>query len=228
MTLFEDIADEISQRINEGFYSANSSLPNEIELQAKYGVSRSTVHKAIDILVEQHKVVRKRGVGLFLAPEISAQNILEMTGVAKPASIDDFKVIMRDKYLRKAGPLFAHLLHIQENELVYYVSFLQQGGEKVTKEVLILPLQYFPDFDVSVLKVVTVLETMSSGKRKVADMEQQLQLITGSTELVKQLQISENAPVFKTVNFMYTEGGDPIALETRFEPAEVTKYVVDF
>lgn len=87
MTLFEKIATELSDKIRSGVYSSGEELPTEVDLQKMYGVSRTTVRRAIDQLVDDNLVIRRKGVGLFVAPSISNQNILEMTGVMKSEDI---------------------------------------------------------------------------------------------------------------------------------------------
>lgn len=228
MSLFEDIANDLSNKINQGSYAPGTVLPSEGELQKIYQSSRTTIRNAIDLLVEKKQVIRKRGVGLFVAPEISTQNILEMTGIMKPDSFVLGKQTIKEHFLRKAGNFYGNLLNIKNDELVYYISFLQSKEEKITKEVLILPLSMFPDLNLSSFKVLTVLEMMNLGKEKITDLEQDLQLIVVDTETSKQMKISENDPVFKITNRALNSQKIPIAIEIRYENALNTKYVVDF
>lgn len=61
MTLFDKIANELSEKITNGKYLSGEEIPNEVELQKMYDVSRTTVRKAIDQLVDDGLVIRKRG-----------------------------------------------------------------------------------------------------------------------------------------------------------------------
>lgn len=228
MSLFEKIAQDLSNKIIKGDYSSGSVLPNEGELQKTYGASRTTIRKAIDILVTNKQVTRRKGVGLFVAPEISTQNILEMTGIMKPDSLSQGKQIFKEHYLRKAGNYYSQILNIKTDELIYYINFIQFNSASITKETLILPLKNFPELSLSSLKILTVLEMMNLGKEKVVDLEQELQLIVADKENAKQLNVRENDPIFKIVNRALNAKGLPIALELRYDNALQTKYVVDF
>lgn len=228
MSLFEDIANDLSNKISQGSYSSGDVLPNEVELQKIYQSSRTTIRKAIDILVEQKQVIRKRGVGLFVAPGISTQNILEMAGIMKPDSFVAGKQIVKEHFLRKAGIYYGKLLRIKEDDLVYYINFLQSKESSITKEVLILPLNIFPALNLSSFKVLTVLEMLNLGKEQVMDLEQDFQLIVADSETSRQLKISKNSPVFKIINRALNANKKPIAIEIRYENALNTKYVVDF
>ena len=96
MKLFEKIADHLMGQINSGQYGVGAELSPEVQLQKDFDVSRTTVRKAIDLLVEKNLVVRKKGIGLFVAPMLSTQNILEMTGIIKPGTYQHHKKILKE------------------------------------------------------------------------------------------------------------------------------------
>ena len=56
----------LSEQIANGHYRPGEKIPNESELAARFGVHRMTVRQAIDRLVGDHLLVRKRGQGTFL------------------------------------------------------------------------------------------------------------------------------------------------------------------
>jgi LacI family transcriptional regulator len=67
---YQAIADELREQIRAGVYLPGAFLPTERELQATYGVSRSTVRRAIAALAESGwaEVKPKRGVAAQLGP----------------------------------------------------------------------------------------------------------------------------------------------------------------
>ncbi|MFL2064202.1 GntR family transcriptional regulator [Latilactobacillus sakei] len=62
MPKYEEIADTLRQRIKQGI-SANSLLPNQVELVEEFDASRMTVKKAITILTMEGLVFARRGAG---------------------------------------------------------------------------------------------------------------------------------------------------------------------
>ena len=226
MSLFEKVAAHLMEQIKTGRYGVGAELPPEVQLQKDYDVSRTTIRKAIDLLVEQNLVVRKKGVGLFVAPTLSTQNILTMTGIIKPYTYQHHKKVIKENYLRQAGTYYSQLLKIKPSELIYYISFLEVAKNSVVKEIFILPLNHFPDFQISIVKVLSALEITNSGKKKVDKLEQDLQLIVANAELAKQLRSNINDPLFKISNHYFDINSEPIAIEYKF--ASNTKYVVDF
>ncbi|MEG2029560.1 MAG: GntR family transcriptional regulator [Janthinobacterium sp.] len=68
--LYMQLANMLSDGIASGDWRANQALPSERVLSDILEISRVTARKAIDQLVEQGLVVRRRGSGNYIAPRI--------------------------------------------------------------------------------------------------------------------------------------------------------------
>jgi len=68
--LYVQLARKLGQAIRDGHYQADEALPSERLLSESLDVSRVTARKAIDQLVEQGLIVRRRGSGNYIAPRI--------------------------------------------------------------------------------------------------------------------------------------------------------------
>jgi len=68
--LYLQLARKLGQAIRDGRYQADEALPSERLLSESLDVSRVTARKAIDQLVEQGLIVRRRGSGNYIAPRI--------------------------------------------------------------------------------------------------------------------------------------------------------------
>lgn len=60
------ISNDIRKKIIDGIYQANDQLPFERELCETYEVSKMTVKKALDILVTEGLIIKRRGSGTFV------------------------------------------------------------------------------------------------------------------------------------------------------------------
>jgi GntR family transcriptional regulator len=65
--LYHEIEVELRKLILSGELAAGSLLPTEPQLQASFGVSRATVRKAIEELVLAGLIIKRQGVGTFVA-----------------------------------------------------------------------------------------------------------------------------------------------------------------
>src|SRR6218665_311150 len=68
--LYMQIARKLSDDVLNGRYQVDQALPSERTLSELLNVSRVTARKAIDQLVAQGLVVRRRGSGNYIAPRI--------------------------------------------------------------------------------------------------------------------------------------------------------------
>src|SRR5213079_1087356 len=68
--LYMQVARKLTQEVRDGRYQVGQALPSERMLSEQLDVSRVTARKAIDQLVDQGLVVRRRGSGNYVAPRI--------------------------------------------------------------------------------------------------------------------------------------------------------------
>ena len=64
--LYEQVLDRLRHRIAAGEWLSGVPLPSEVHLSHEFGVSVGTMRKALDLLVKQRVVQRKRGRGTFV------------------------------------------------------------------------------------------------------------------------------------------------------------------
>ena len=63
---FEAVAQNIQERINEGIYVSSQKLPSEYDLAKEFEVSRLTIRKAIDELVQKNILFKLKGKGSYV------------------------------------------------------------------------------------------------------------------------------------------------------------------
>ncbi len=71
MKLYQSIADDILEKIQDGIYLPGTQIPTEVELMQIYGASRVTVRKALEILVAQNLLTRTPKKGTFINDIVS-------------------------------------------------------------------------------------------------------------------------------------------------------------
>ena len=65
--LYQQLAEEIKEQIVSGKLMPRERMLTESEFSKEYELSRITVRKAIEYLVDEGYVVRKQGIGTFVA-----------------------------------------------------------------------------------------------------------------------------------------------------------------
>ncbi|MDD3925993.1 MAG: GntR family transcriptional regulator, partial [bacterium] len=65
---YKQIKDILAQSILEGRYAEGEKIPSENELAQQFNVSRHTVIKALNELINDELICRRQGMGSFVAP----------------------------------------------------------------------------------------------------------------------------------------------------------------
>src|SRR5579859_2777973 len=77
--LYRRIGEELKARIEAGEYAPGDRLPSELELARTYGVSRITSRQALDLLGAEGLLVRRQGMGSFVAARRVTQPLVRLT-----------------------------------------------------------------------------------------------------------------------------------------------------
>ena len=66
MKKYIHISNDLKNKIIDGTFKANEKLPSEKELGLEYDASKMTVKQALDILVSEGLIIKRRGSGTFI------------------------------------------------------------------------------------------------------------------------------------------------------------------
>lgn len=129
MNKYERIAQEVKKRIIDKTYSSDDPIPDEISLTSEFRVSRMTIKRALDTLVSEGLLNRKRGHGTFIVKSVYnvpvnvvVNEMLGLTNVLRGKEIKS-KIIAFDVQF-PSEEVAAHLF-IDANSPVYHVVRLR-------------------------------------------------------------------------------------------------------
>lgn len=78
LPVYHQLSSILRQQIKDGAFSPDKAMPSEMQLSTDYDVSRVTVRRALELLETEGRIVRRHGVGTFVAP--LARNAQEPAG----------------------------------------------------------------------------------------------------------------------------------------------------
>ena len=121
MTKYEIIVSDIRKKIQSGTYQINEKLPTEPDLCQIYQVSRITVKKAIDQLVYEGLVIKRRGSGTFVKGISEQQGDLtsQTSGLFNNINKSHIKSKVITFEVIPAGEMIAEKLNIGVDDFVY-------------------------------------------------------------------------------------------------------------
>ena len=147
--LYMQIARKLSEDVRNGRYQVDQALPSERTLSELLDVSRVTARKAIDQLVEQGLVVRRRGSGNYIAPRIE-QPLSNLSSFSEQLQQRGYRPgsrwLKRDVVLASSEEQLS--LGLPQNTKVARLERLRLADDVVMAyEVSVLPFSVVPDPD---------------------------------------------------------------------------------
>lgn len=207
--LYTQFAERFRRMILSGDLSVGDQFPAEIDLAKKYGVARITIRNAINQLVREDLLVRRRGKGTFVAePKIERDlvNVASFTermqsrGIRAGAICHEINELKADDNLSKK-------LHVSKNSKVIEVVRIRlSNNTPVALERSFLPKDLCPDIeneDLEKNSLYYLLEQKYSTKPRHSI--KTLELTTGTNEEAQLLQISTGTPLFLLLATVFSE-----------------------
>ncbi len=125
--LYIQIAGDIKSKIEHGELLANTRIPTEVELSGVYQVSRITVRKALEILVEEGILVRRQRIGTFVSDKKISRNLNSYMGFSQSCELEGNKPGTRflSAELVKAKAFDIENLKLEEEDKVIRIRRLR-------------------------------------------------------------------------------------------------------
>lgn len=157
MAKYKDIADDIRQKIISQEYTFGQKLPYEYVLCMSYHCNKETMKKALDILVKEGLIIRRRGAGTFVkdydpANEGKAYHsgrglTAKYAGMKEVSSeVIEFEVVPADEHLSKK-------LQIEIGDFVYHIIRVRLLDKKPHLiDISYMPINLIPNLKLENLK----------------------------------------------------------------------------
>lgn len=230
--LYHQLERDLYGRISGGEFAPGQALPTEEQICAQYGVSRITVRRALDALIGQGLIIKRRGVGSFVAERREGVRSVRLSG-----SLDQF--------LATAGSLDLRLLSLGEvdpSAEVMTALELAPGDRAVRLELVSSlsagPVIYLEVFVPEPIGRLLTPADIKPGVPVARVIEQKLKTrITRAEQLIvaaladetagRHLGIAPSTPILSIRRVYYTAAGRPIeAAYLRHHP-ERYQYLIE-
>lgn len=210
---YEYVTHDIESKIRSGEYQPNQQLPVAEELCRIYGVSRITIRRALDLLVDKGLVVKRRGAGTFVKDsdaldrtedDISLSgyaNYARTHGVNAETEVKAFEVV-------EAEGRVADRLRVPEGTFVYRIERVRHvNGTRGLVSCTWIPITILPDLtedDVSESLYQYVAKVTGL---TVASAHRQLRAVMPTTGEREALNLPEDTPVLEIDQVVYLRDG---------------------
>lgn len=211
---YKTIYDSIKDKILNKEYPANSKIPDEISLCKEYNCSRMTMKKALDLLVQEGLLYRKRGQGSFVMSSNNSKGQIvipekELQGFTKSSQGNVTSKILEFK-LEFANEEIANNLNIHVDDPIYNIFRLRLVNNKpYVLERTYMPTSLIPGITLEVLsnsvydyiENTLSLKIASANKTTKADVSNELDH--------RYLNLKDIEPVLEIDQIAYLDNGIP-------------------
>lgn len=211
VALYQQLIDKIKEQIQSGELKAGDRLMTEVELSREYDISRITVRKAIEILVEEEILIKKQGIGTFVAEKKLTRDGGVFMGFTRSCMLDNkvpsTKLLSAE--LSEPTAFDVEKLHLEEGEKVIRIRRLRCcDGVPIVLEENHFPQKYAfllgENLEGSLYEILERHETyVSDGSRKIS-------ICYATEEESRLLNVQEKDALLIMKDFCETASGEAV------------------
>ncbi|MCF2445840.1 GntR family transcriptional regulator [Dyadobacter sp. CY345] len=147
MSLADDVASRLQQKISKGEFAVGTKLPAEPELMVVFGVGRSTVREAVRNLSNAGLVRVQQGLGTFVEKQqVDSESMSERFFRAKGRELNEIRQLFELKVAEKAA------LHRTEKDISEMKKFLTKRREMAAANIPEACIEADINFHLSIAK----------------------------------------------------------------------------
>jgi GntR family transcriptional regulator len=227
--LYGKVEEVLASEIARGDHRPGDRLPSEDELLARFDVSRITVRRAVQNLIQRGVVEIQRGRGTFvLAPKV-AQELTKLTGFVEDMDTHGRKASARvvSQGVVAASVHVAQHLGISKGTRVMRIERVRLADSvPMSFDETYLPLGIGKEIvrnDLRVRPIFTLLEEKYG--IPLTEAEYSLEAAAASAHVAGALNVPEGAPIFRIERTSFTTAGKPIDYEMLSYRADLIRFV---
>ncbi|MEM7442393.1 MAG: GntR family transcriptional regulator [Pseudomonadota bacterium] len=221
--LFKQLATSLSEAITRGEHKLGEPLPTEMELMARYAVSRHTVRAALLELKTSGIVAAKRGIGTIVKRADPASSYVEQyssvdelfsfaAGRPIVANKVDWTVIDENR---------ARRLGLKAGRRALMIEGLRYGGGELPVAFVRIHVdqrygRIADRIDGLQTSVAELIETEYS--LKIGRIEQEIDSALVEPEMAAQLDVEAGTPALKIARWYYANGQQPVEIAESLYP----------
>ncbi|MEG3127141.1 GntR family transcriptional regulator [Pantoea cypripedii] len=213
----KEVVDYILQKIKDEGLLPGDKLDTEIAIAKNIGITRATVREATRILIEQQRIYRVKGSGLFVG-SIGKSNhsgrfhaLSPFDYQAQKKGYKGIRKVITASIIKVPSADMAQALRIKNSDQVYKIVRLMCFDDiPVALEQCHLPVSMFSSMEFSKLEISKYSYIEQITGKKVQRRDQHLNAINlTNPEQINLLKLKENDAVLEIAETVYLDDGSP-------------------
>jgi GntR family transcriptional regulator len=214
--LHYQIADYLVDMLRRGDILPDAQVPPEEELASVFGVSRATIRRSLEHLLDRELLTRKQGKGTFW--KSSAKNLLreKLAGLNKKIFHVNGKTTVRvlSKTIVTGSPEVCRFLNAPDGtEFVMFRRVRYVGGEPMSYTINYLQKRYGAEVHKQHLQKMTMLEALEKIlKIELGVVEHEVEVTRATAEIANQLGLRVLEPVLTVKTSIFDKRCAPVEI----------------
>lgn len=220
----------LKQKIDDGEWKRNESIPSERSLEEMYNVSRTTIRQTLDLLNDYGYIYREHGRGTFVAPAIMQNSIYDLTsfsGDMKSRGLEPGQRILKIQFVEPPFLVREKLELADTTDKVLYLERVRLAdGIPIGIQYTYVPMEGKEPFTKEMLEEWGSLYNLFEGKYNLiaVNADETLEAtIAGVTE-AKLLEIKTGSPLLLIERTTWSQGRIPMEFVRILYRADRYKY----
>jgi GntR family transcriptional regulator len=222
----------IRGRIKDGTWSPGDRLPSEAELCAMFGVSRTVIRQALQDLIHEGLIKRRKGRGSFVAAgKISEQLVQKLTGFYQDMVEQGLEPVTQvlKQHVIPASPEVARYLNLEPATPVFEIVRLRSVQQvAIVLVTTYLPYSLCPDLiheNLNNQSLYALLENryhlyIARGRRTI-------HAVAAEENEARLLEVKKGAPLFRLESISYLSDGTPIEYYYAYHRGDRSQFEVE-
>ena len=219
MLKYEELVNTLVDEIAQGVYKKGERLPTTPELCQIYGVSNTTVKRAMDVLESYGLVARRRGSGVYIKEttvpansELQGDSSHQMSGMTAEylehnkhveSDVKDFSVVRPEAAI-------AERLDMDPDEFAYRIARVRVvDGKPLVVEYTYMPIKIIPGLRESHLAGSIYGYIEEELGLKIGSAHRAIKAVMPTNDERAWLQIGDNEPLLEVRQVAYLADGVP-------------------
>jgi len=147
--LYRQVKERLVRRIAAGEWQAGRIIPSEFQIAAELSVSQGTVRKALDEMTAENLLVRRQGVGTFVASHDEDRILFQFFKLTRDDGGREFpdSQVLAVERARANAEEAARLSLARGSHVVRIHRLRSLGGAVAISEHIAVPAARFPDLE---------------------------------------------------------------------------------
>jgi len=205
---YRKLYEQLRSLIEDGTYRRGDLLPSENELCAAHHLTRPTVRKALDMLVNEGFILRHQGKGSIVQGQPKGIGILSLTGTTSAIGKENLTTrIIVKPHIRGWEKAFGYELSEKEKSMgcIYMERLRLINDSPVFYDITMIPNLNLPRFTSRTFENRSLFEILRKHYHiQVKGGDQKIMAITADKRIQEHFRVKKNHPILRLDRKMET------------------------